>query len=241
MGKKKFFITIDTETTQSGKVADLGVVVTDKAGNIHYEQGMLLADFYSDRDNHPLFHVFGDKGDIFSKASLPKRYRAYDAMLQDGRRVICSVAAVNRLFAKIAARYPGIVATAYNKAFDWEKLEASGIPVRDFFPNSFCLWHASVAKWANTREYKAFALQQHRFGARTKGGHMGIQTKADVMAKFLLGEGLPDEPHTALEDARDYEVPILTRLVKLVSPSVYLYPPAYNWRDWSLRDHYMPK
>ncbi|RYF45501.1 MAG: hypothetical protein EOO38_15920 [Cytophagaceae bacterium] len=241
MGKKKFFITIDTETTQTGKVADLGIVVSDKQGNIHFEGGYLLADFYSDREAHPLFHVFGDAKDIFSKASLPKRYSNYDAMLQSGKRMICSVAAINRLFAKIAARYPGIVATAYNKAFDWEKLEASGIPVADFFPKSFCLWHASVAKWGNTREYKAFVLQQHRFGARTKGGHMGIQTKADVMAKFLLGEALPDEPHTALEDARDYEVPILTRLVKLVSPAEYMYPPSYNWRDWALRDHYTVK
>jgi hypothetical protein len=240
VGKKKFFITIDTETTQTGKVADLGIVVSDKQGNIHYSVGLLLADFYSDKDAHPLFHVYGDAKDVFSKASLPKRYKNYDAMLQDGRRMLCSVAAVNRLFAKIAAQY-NPVATAYNKAFDWEKLESSGIPVADFFPKSFCLWHAAVAKWGNTREYKAFALQQHRFGARTKTGHMGIQTKADVMAKFLLGATLPDEPHTALEDARDYELPILTRLVKLVSPAEYMYPPAYNYRDWAVRDHYVPK
>jgi len=240
MGKRKYFLTIDTETTQTGKVADLGVVVSDKSGTIHYEQGLLLADFYSDTEAHPLFHVYGDRNDVFSAATLPARYAAYEAMLQDGRRMICSVAAVNRLFAKIAARY-NPVATAYNKAFDWEKLESSGVPVADFFPKSFCLWHAAVAKWGNTREYKAFALQQHRFGARTKGGHMGIQTKADVMAKFLLGEHLPDEPHTALEDARDYEVPILTRLVKNTSPNVYMYPPAYNWRDWAVRDHYVPR
>jgi hypothetical protein len=240
VGKKKFFVTIDTETTQSGMVADLGVVVSDKQGNIHYEQGLLIGDFFSDREAHPLFHVYGDANDVFSKASLPKRYERYEAMLQDGKRMLCSVAAVNRLFAKIANRY-NPVATAYNKAFDWDKLDNSGVPVADFFPKSFCLWHAAVAKWGNTREFKAFALQQHRFGNRTKTGHMGIQTKADVMAKFLLGESLPDEPHTALEDARDYEVPILTALVKNTSPAVYMYPPSYNYRDWAVRDHYIPK
>jgi hypothetical protein len=240
MGKKKFFVTIDTETTQTDMVADLGVVVTDKQGEIHFEGGYLLGDFYSDKENHPLFHVYGDKGDVFSKASLPARYNRYDGMLQDGKRMLCSVAAINRLFAKIKDRYDP-VATAYNKAFDWGKLENSGIPVADFFPKSFCLWHAAVAKWGNTREFRAFALQQHYFGARTKNGHMGIQTKADVMAKFLLGEAYPDEPHTALEDARDYEVPILTRLVKNTSPAEYMYPPSYNWRDWALRDHYTVK
>ena len=240
MGKKKYFLTIDTETTQTGMVADFGAVVSDRQGNIVREVGLLIGDFYSDTENHPLFHIYGDSKDIFSKATLPKRYAAYDAMLQDGRRMLCSVGAVNRWLAKVAATYNPVM-TAYNLAFDLDKMNNSGIIADELFPKRFCLWHAAVAKWANTRDYKAFTLQQHRFGARTKGGHMGIQTKADVMAKFLLGADLADEPHTALEDARDYEVPILSALIKNTSPSVYMYPPAYNWRDWSLRDHYTVK
>jgi len=37
---------------------------------------------------------------------------------------------------------------------------------------------------------------------------------ADAMAKFILGESLADEPHTALEDARDYEAAILAYLLR---------------------------
>jgi hypothetical protein len=40
---------------------------------------------------------------------------------------------------------------------------------------------------------------------------------ADTMAKFIFGTGLQDEPHTALEDARDYEAPILTRILESVT------------------------
>lgn len=36
---------------------------------------------------------------------------------------------------------------------------------------------------------------------------------ADTMAKFIFGLSLADEPHTALEDARDYEAPILTKIL----------------------------
>lgn len=237
MGKKKYFVTIDTETTQTGNVADIGIVVSDKQGAIHFESGILIGDFFSDKENHPLFHIYGDKNDVFSKESLPARYAAYEQMLQDGRRVLASVGAVNRLLSKIAARYNPVM-TAYNIAFDLDKMNNSGIIADDLFPERFCLWHAATQKWANTRAYKQFALENHFFGNRTKTGHMGIKTNADVMAKFLLGIGLPDEPHTALEDAKFYELPILTALVKNSTPKEYMTPPPYNYRDWRVRDHF---
>lgn len=241
MGKKKFFVTIDTETTQTGMVADIGIVVSDRKGNIHHEAGILIGDFFSDKENHPLFHVYGDKNDVFSKESLPKRYSAYEQMLQDGRRVLASVNAVNRFLSKIAAKYQPVM-TAYNLAFDRDKMNNSGIIANELFPESFCLWHAATNKWANTRAFKQFVLENHFFGSRTnKTGHMGIKTNADVMAKFLLGAGLEDEPHTALEDAKYYEVPILTALVKNTSPRDYMTPPPYNYRDWAVKDHFTVK
>lgn len=237
MGKKKFFVTIDTETTQSGKVADMGIVVSDKQGNIHFESGILIGDFFSDKEAHPLFHIYGDKNDVFSKESLPKRYAAYEQMLQDGRRVLASVNAVNRLLGKIAARYQPVM-TAYNLAFDRDKMNNSGIIASELFPQSFCLWHAAANKWAHTRAYKQFILDNHFFGSRTDKGHMGYKTNADVMAKFLLGVGLEDEPHTALEDAKYYEVPILTALVKNSTPKEYMTPPPYNYRNFVVRDNF---
>lgn len=239
MGKKKFFLIVDTETTQDGKVADFGAVVCDKQGNIHHEAGLLVKEYYFDAVNHPLFHSFDDANDVFSKASLPRRYAAYDAMIDNGTRMAASVAAINRWLAKVQAKYNPVL-TAYNLAFDLDKCNNSGI-ILDGFEQRFCLWHASAAKWGTTRAFKQFVLDQHYFGKRTKGGHIGYQTKADVMAKFLLGADLPDEPHTAVEDARDYELPILTALVKNTKPSVYMNAPAYNWRDFSLRDNFTVK
>jgi hypothetical protein len=233
MAKKKWFLTLDSETTQTEKVADLGIVVSDKQGNIAYEGGFMVAETYCDRDTHPLFHVFGDANDVFSKASLPGRYERYDEMIKDGRRMVASVAAINSLLAKINARYDPVL-TAYNLAFDKGKCANTGIDLTHF-DKRFCLWHAAAAKWGHTKEFRQFVLDNWFFGNKTKTGHVGIQTKADVMAKFLLGETYPDEPHTALEDARDYEVPILTALVKNTSPSDYMNPKPYSYRDFAAR------
>lgn len=237
MGKKKFFLIIDTETTQDGKVADFGAVVCDKQGNIHHEIGLLVKEFYFDRVNHPLFHVFGDKNEVFSAASLPLRYKAYDEMIVDGRRMATSVAGINKWLGKVKAKYNPVM-TAYNIAFDIDKLTKSGIIAEDLFPERFCLWYAAAEKWGKTKAYKEFVLRNHFFGNRTKGGHIGYQTKADAMAKFLLGDSLEDEPHTALEDAKYYELPILTRLLATVNPKVYMNPQPYSWRDYALRDNF---
>ena len=238
MTRKKFFLTVDTETTQTNMVADFGAVVSDKAGNIHHEIGVLTGDFFSDRESHPLFHIYGDANDVFSKASLPARYERYEQMLQDGRRMLASVAAINRWLTKVRIKYNPTL-TAYNLAFDRDKCNNSGIDLSIFDP-SFCLWYASATKWGHRKDFLQFTLDNHFFGNRTKTGHMGVQTKADRVAKYLFPH-LPDEPHTALEDARDYEVPILTRLVQTTSPAVYMNPPAYNYREFAVRDLFQPK
>lgn len=238
MGKKKFFLIVDTETTQSGMVADFGAVVCDKQGVIHHDAGVLIGDFFSDREQHPLFHIYGDKNDVFSKASLPARYERYEQMLQDGRRVLASVGAVNRWLVKVRLKYNPTV-TAYNWAFDREKLANSGIDM-SLFENSFCLWHAAVAKYGRTKAFREFVLANHHFGARTKCGNMTMRTNAEAMAAFITGNS-DIEPHTALEDARDFERPILARILQTTRPADYMNPPPYNWRHWQLRDHFVAK
>lgn len=239
MAKKKFFLIVDTETTQSGMVADFGAVVVDKQGTIHREMGILVGDFFSDRENHPLFHIYGDKNDVFSKATLPLRYERYEQMLQNGERYLASVGAVNRWLARVAAHYSPVM-TAYNLAFDREKLSNSGIIANELFPETFCLWHAAVAKWGKTKAFREYVLANHHFGKRTKHGNMTMRTNAEAMAAFITGNELM-EPHTALEDARDFERPILAALVKNTSPSIYMNPPSYNWRHWQLKDHFTAK
>ena len=230
---KKFFLILDTETTITDKVADLGLVVCDKAGNVEYEVGLLVREFFHDRETNPLFYD-NSAGDLWGKRNLPKRYQLAEDMLADGRRMLASVPAINRLLVKIALKYKPVL-TAYNLAFDNSKCANTGIDLTIFEPQ-FCLWKAAAQKWGQTKAYRQFCLENHLFGARTKHGNMTYGTKDDYMAKFLLGADLPDEPHTALEDARDYELPILKALVKNTSPKDYMNAPAYNWKDYQVRN-----
>jgi hypothetical protein len=240
MARKKFFLVIDTETTQTNKVADFGAVVVDKAGNIQAQCGVLVRDFYLDREKHPLFHVKGDADPLWGQANLPARYAAYDEMLVNGSRMLATVASINQWLARVNEKYSP-VATAYNKAFDWDKMRKSGIDC-DMFKDSFCLWHAAAAKWGETKAFRQFVLDNHCFNNRSKTGCITLQTNAEVMARFALNQPeLEDEPHTALEDALFYEVPILSRLLRVASPAVYMNARAYSYRDYQLKDCFKPK
>ena len=236
---KKYFLIVDTETTQTDRVADFGAVIADKQGNIAAECGVLVREYYLDRDNHPLFHT-KDADPLWGARNLPKRYAQYDAMLTNGSRMLASVPAINSWLAKALAKYRPTL-TAYNINFDLGKCRNSGIDL-SIFDNQFCLWYASAQKWMRTKAYRQFVLDNVAFNSPTKHGNMSFQTKAEIMARFVLNDpGLEDEPHTALEDAKFYELPILKKLVDTTSPKVYLNPVPVTWRDVQVKDWYQPK
>lgn len=238
MAKKKYFLIVDTETTQTNKVADFGAILCDKQGNIVKQCGALVREFYLDRDNHPLFHS-KDADPLWGKANLPNRYDAYDTMLRDGVRILASVNAINKWLTRVNLEYSPTL-TAYNLPFDASKCENTGLDLAQF-SERFCLWAASVNKWAYGKKYRQFILDNHLFTNRTPFGNMSFMTKADYVAKFLLGPDLPPEPHTALEDARDYELPILAELVKGTLPKDYMAATPYNWRKMQVKDWFKPK
>ena len=69
---------------------------------------------------------------------------------------------------------------------------------------------AAKRKIGTLAEYHDFCFENDFLTAKLRQPSM----TADTMAKFILGLDLQDEPHTALEDARDYENPILQRLLQ---------------------------
>ena len=87
MAKKDWFLIHDTETTQDQKVADFGAVVVDRKGNIDAQCAVLVKDIYTDSENHPLFFTSDPEG-IWSKQGQDKRYSKYNAMLENGSRMI---------------------------------------------------------------------------------------------------------------------------------------------------------
>ena len=231
---KKYFLIVDTETTDSQKVADFGAVVCDKQGNIVASCGVLVAETYTNRVEHPLF-TNGNSCTLWGKKSLARRYGRYDDMVKNGSRMIATVPAINRWLAQIAVKYRPVL-TAYNLNFDLEKCTNTDIDL-SIFPKRFCLWNAAAAKWGHSKGYRRVVLETLAFNPPTEKGNMTYQTKAEPMARFVTGNvNMPEEPHTALEDARDYELPILTAIVKGSKVSDYMNAPAYNWRNYQVKD-----
>jgi hypothetical protein len=234
MSKKHYYLIVDTETTMDEKVADFGAVIIDRKGAIQAQCGILINGIYNDRENHPLF--FNEySGDLWSRKSLDRRYNNYSEMLGNGTRMLASVPAINAWLTKAALKYSPTL-TAYNLSFDLGKCVNTGIDL-SIFADRFCLWHASFNKWAFTKDYRNFALQMHAFNAPTKLQNMSFKTNAETMARYVLSDPtMPDEPHTALEDAIYYELPILSKLVQTTKRNVFLNPVAFDWRKVQVKD-----
>jgi hypothetical protein len=241
MAKKQFFLTCDTETTQDGLVADFAAVITDRKGKVYTQCAVMVDGVFTDQEKHPLFHLYGDENDIWSKAGLPARYERYMNMVAGGSRMIASVAAINVWIVKAMAEYNPIL-TAYNLAFDLDKCNNTGINFGDFSNQQFCLWHAAVAKWGYSKKYLNFMLETSSFNAVTKHKNFSYKTNAEVMTRFVTNQPyLEDEPHTALEDVLYYELPILNALVKNTKKEVYMNPPSFNWRKVQVKDYFTAK
>lgn len=233
MAKKQFFLIVDTETTICDNVADFGAIICDKQGAIVAECGVLVAEFYN---KEKLFHD-AKACDIWGFAGLHKREENYRAMLTSGARMLASVNAVNRWLERAKAKFNPEL-TAYNMAFDLDKCSKSGIDL-NIFDKRFCLWHSAVAHFADTKAYKQFIIDGHLFNTPTKFGNMSFKTNAECMSAFVQGGAFIEEPHTALEDAKFFELPILKAIVKRAKWREK--SKDYSWRDYQVNQHFQPK
>lgn len=230
MAKKQYFLIVDVETTQQGHVADFGAVLTDRKGRIIKTCAVLVAEFYG------VEHLFCDPNgaaEIWTELGKTKREKLYSKMLADGRRMIASVAAVNRWLERVRGEYDPEL-TAYNLAFDLHKCDISGIDL-SIFSNRFCLWHLAAYKYGKTKKYLEFILAHHLFNNPTEKHNMTYKTDAETMTKFITGNFEP-EPHTGLEDIIGYELPILTKIVNTKNWREKIR--KYDWHNFQVNQHF---
>jgi len=229
MAKKQFFAIIDTETTINDTVADFACIIVDRKGNIHNQCAVMVKGHY---DSMELFY---DKAanDIWGYEGLSKRKKQYVSLLDSGTRMLASVNAINRWINQAIGKYNPTV-TAYNMAFDYAKCTNTGIDL-SVFNNRFCLWQASIGNICNKKAFKQFALDNHQFNKPTANGNMTFKTTAETVCGFINNEMII-EPHTALEDARDFELPILINILKKKSWKDNI--KSYDWKDFQVKDHF---
>ena len=184
------------------------------------------------------FELFHDKhaNDIWGYQGLRNRESNYVKMLDSGSRMLASVNAINKWINQAIGAYNPTL-TAYNLAFDTDKCAKTGIDITGF-ANKFCLWQASVGNICNTKKYREFVLNNHGFNKPTEFGNMTMKTNAEMVCGFVNGE-FKTEPHTALEDARDFELPILVEILKKKKWQDKITP--YNWRDYQVKNLFAAK
>ena len=232
MAKKQFFAILDTETTIVNTVADFAIIICDREGKIYNQCAVMVKDHYGK------FELFHDKAanDIWGYAGLERRKSNYIDMLNSGKRMLASVNAINNWVNQAIGKYNPTL-TAYNLAFDKDKCKNTGIDL-SVFNNEFCLWQAAVGNICNTKAYKQFILENHAFNRPTEHGNMTFKTNAEVVCGFIKGT-IETEPHTALCDARDFELPILLEILKKRKWQDKITP--YNWREYQVNQHYVAK
>jgi hypothetical protein len=197
---------VDTETTTKQTVADFGAVIVDRQGQIIDQFGAMVLGHFGKFD---LFYDPSASDSAFwSAQSGKRRSKNYDQMLETGERSISSVALINQWLAATNARYNPVL-TAYNISFDLGKCRNTRINL-GIFNQKFCLMKAAKRDIGVLADYQQFCFDNGLLTAKLKRPQM----TADSMAKYISGADLADEPHTALEDARDYEALILAYILK---------------------------
>ena len=207
---RHYYLIVDTETTKKQTVADFGAVIVTKQGEIVEQFGAMLLGHFG---KLPLFSDPNADADAFwSEQSAQRRAKNYDDMLESGERSISSPALINQWLAGIKARYNPTL-TAYNLAFDLGKCRNTRINL-GIFGSRFCLMKSAKRKIGVLACYQDFCKARGLLTAKLKKPSM----TADAMAKYIADTeysgSLADEPHTALEDARDYEAMILAYILR---------------------------
>ena len=232
MAKKQFFAIIDTETTIADTVADIGIIIVDRAGVIHNQMAVIIKNEF---ENNELFYDKNAKG-LWSLEYAALKRANYVKMLESGTRSLASVNAVNLWVQKAIGKYNPTL-TAYNLAFDTAKCRNTGIDLNGF-SDRFCLWASAVGNICKGKAYKQFCLENHLFNNVTEFGNMTFKTSAESVTGYLNGI-MTQEPHTALEDAIDYELPILKKILAKKNWKEKILP--YNWHDFQVKDNFVAK
>ena len=191
--KKHYYLIVDCETTGDQQVADFGAVIVDRKNTIVASLGILVEGIFGNSDFH------------WSLGNPKLTKKKYDGMLANGQRAIASPAFINNWLTEVNATYSPIL-TAYNIGFDWSKCQNTNIDL-GIFSQRFDLMMASKTIITNRDDYAKACYDNDWF---TAGGK--LSAKADHVARFI-DSTLPIEPHTALEDARDYENVILQYII----------------------------
>lgn len=208
----RYLLIVDTETTaKNHMVADFGAVVVDLSRPRDKQVVRELGIFVWDAYNHPLwFNPRAPKGDFWHRDNLKTRQKQQESYVDEGERALAVSKNINKWLKEVFDEFNPIC-TAYNWKFDKKVCANTGINLEQFQNGpQWCLYNLAKKMLVNNEVYRNHCLAN---GYVTEKGN--IQFTADSVSNFIFwsrGEVKGAEPHTALEDAKMYELPIAQEL-----------------------------
>lgn len=207
MAKKTFFAILVTEATIENKVADLGIVICDREGHLHNQCAVLIDDNY----NH--LEIFCDENlnGALRVACLERRRTNYEEMINARVRIVSNVNTINSWINQVIDKYDPIL-TAYDLDINSTRCQNTGIDVSNF-SERFCFRDAIIDNIRDTEKYIKFAAKNNLADRSGEWFCMDFKEAMENIYWFLFGRRKIIS-NTALEDARDFQIPILASILK---------------------------
>ena len=200
-----YLIGMDTETcngimmgdnkldlTQS-LVYDLGWAVTDKKGRIYKTRSFVIAD------------IFLGMKDVMKSAYYAEKIPKYWEDIKAGKRILTTFWNVYDTFKKDVKEYGVKNVFAHNAGFDVRALNntiryITKSKFRWFFPRKIEIWDTlKMARQTigKQKAYKEFCLRNNYM---TKHKKPQVRLTAEILYRYISGQGDFIESHTGLED-----------------------------------------
>lgn len=201
---------LDTETTRmmpNQIQYDFGYAVTDRSGTIYEEGSFVNSDVFYDRADEMQSAYYADK--------IPK----YRDEIWEGKRIVVDTWQLKKIVENVRERWNIKYICAYNMMFDLRACNNTIKAITDekykyFFPYGIELWDAWKMAQDTICKQKGYIKFCKDNGYMTKHKTPRVQTKAEVVYKYITKNNDFVEDHTGLEDVR-IEVAIMAKCFKL--------------------------
>ena len=203
MGKKKYFMILDTETC-GNLVFDYGYTVIDRKGNLVAEGSFVCEEFMNHPETLDMFH------DRYTKTKIAQYY--YALYMGTNEFTVIPFAEIRRTINTVQQAFNASVC-AYNAQFDKEHLitTAQYFGYKKFFKTDvhyMDIWGMALSTICNSRNYFKFCVENEFFTAK---GYP--KTGAECVYRFITKDVNFEEKHTARADC-EIETAIFMKILR---------------------------
>ena len=190
--KKNYFLLVDVETAGSFAeklVYDIGIVVTDRKGNIQKQHAFLVKEIWENKK-------------LMNSAYYREKIPTYTKEIKNNNYTIKNFAEVLKTIYSLIDEYEIKTISAYNLAFDLDALQKTSQAIlgetHEFEKlKKLCIWSFACEVLYTQKTYKKIATQQNWLKEKTNN----MMTSAEVGYRYITKNYDFIEEHKGIHDA----------------------------------------